>query len=48
MDLVFLALFILIVITFFALLKRSSDKPTESNYEKKADGFGYCDYYYNR
>jgi DNA polymerase III epsilon subunit-like protein len=37
MDLVFLALFILIVITFFALLKRSSDKPTESNYEKKAD-----------
>lgn len=27
MDLVFLALFILIVITFFALLKRSSDKP---------------------
>lgn len=37
MNFIFLALFILVVIAFFALLRKSSEEPTSSNYENKSD-----------
>lgn len=37
MNFIFLALFILVVIAFFALLRKSSEEPTSSNYESKSD-----------
>ena len=37
MNFIFFALFILVVIAFFALLRKSSEEPTSSNYENKSD-----------
>ena len=37
MNFIFLALFILVVIAFFALFRKSSEEPTSNNYKNKSD-----------